>query len=154
MSASKASKELSQLLQRFEGLQALRETLDRVGSLENYESELKSKIAGANRVPRTTASTRNPTANKKILPTERMPSAAPPTMPDTTARITIPRTSSITAAPMMMRASGVCIRFRSESTRAVMPTEVAVRVAPTKIATTAKVTPSGWTPIDGLAKYQ
>ena len=111
----------------------------------------KSKIVGAKRVPRTTASTRKPTANRKILPTERTPSAAPPTIPDTTARITIPSTSSITAAPMMILASGVCIRFKSDSTRAVMPTEVAVRVAPTKMATTANVMPSGWTPIEGLA---
>ena len=40
----------------------------------------------------------------------------------------------MTAAPMMMRASGVLIRPRSDSTRAVIPTDVAVSVAPTKIA--------------------
>ena len=48
--------------------------------------------------------------------------------------MTKPSTSSMTAAPMMMRASIVLMRPRSESTRAVIPMEVAVRVAPMKIA--------------------
>ena len=60
--------------------------------------------------------------------------AAPAAMPETTVRITSPSTSSITAAPMMIRASGVLIRPRSARTRPVMPTDVAVRVAPMKIA--------------------
>ena len=48
----------------------------------------------------------------------------------------------MTAAPMMTRASWVAIRPRSDSTRAVMPTEVAVRVAPTKIAEAVEPRPS------------
>ena len=52
----------------------------------------------------------------------------------TTLRITRPSTSSMTAAPMMMRAAGVLIRPRSAKTRAVIPTDVAVRVAPRKMA--------------------
>ncbi len=40
----------------------------------------------------------------------------------------------MTAAPMMMRPSVEPSRERSESTRAVMPTDVAVRAAPMKTA--------------------
>src|SRR5690349_4651874 len=49
-----------------------------------------------------------------------------------TARMTRPNTSSTTAAPRMTRASGVAPLPRSRSTRAVMPTLVAVSVAPRK----------------------
>src|SRR5439155_1615776 len=42
--------------------------------------------------------------------------------------------SSITAAPKIRRASRLWSTWRSLSTRAVIPTEVAVRVAPTKMA--------------------
>ena len=63
----------------------------------------------------------------------------PAATPVTTLRMTRPSTSSMTAAPMMMRASGVLIRPRSASTRAVMPTEVAVSVAPTKMAAVVEI---------------
>ena len=63
-----------------------------------------------------------------------MDTLAPDAIPETTLRITSPRTSSITAAPMMIRASWLDMRPRSESTRAVIPTEVAVSVAPMKMA--------------------
>ncbi len=43
--------------------------------------------------------------------------------------------SSITAAPRMIWPSGSCSRPRSDSTRAVIPTLVAVRVAPAMIET-------------------
>lgn len=53
-------------------------------------------------------------------------------MPATTARTTSPRISSMTAAPRITRASSERARPRSVSTRAVMPTLVAVSVAPRK----------------------
>jgi hypothetical protein len=53
-------------------------------------------------------------------------------MPLVAARMTSPRTSSMTAAPRMIRASGVLDLPRSCITRAVIPTLVAVRVAPMK----------------------
>ena len=46
------------------------------------------------------------------------------------ARTTRPSTSSITAAPRMMRALGVLMAFASCRTRAVIPTEVAASIAP------------------------
>ncbi len=49
----------------------------------------------------------------------------------------------MTAAPMIVRASRLCIWLRSERTRAVIPTDVAVSVAPTKTATLTRLTPSG-----------
>jgi hypothetical protein len=51
--------------------------------------------------------------------------------PLTTASTMSPSTSSMTAAPRMMRPSTLAVRLRSPSTRAVMPTLVAVSVAPT-----------------------
>ena len=60
----------------------------------------------------------------------------------TTVRITRPRTSSATAAPSTVRASTVVRARRSPKTRAVMPTLVAVRAAPTKIASLV-LNPSG-----------
>src|SRR5438128_1066190 len=62
--------------------------------------------------------------------------AVPAASPETTPRITSPMTSSITAAPRIRRASRLCRTWRSLSTRAVIPTEVAVSVAPTKMAVT------------------
>ena len=55
----------------------------------------------------------------------------------------------MTAAPMMIRASDVAMRPRSDSTRAVIPTEVAVRVAPTKMAAVVR---SPW-PVAGWGTY-
>ncbi len=52
----------------------------------------------------------------------------------TTVRMTRPITSSATAAPSTVRDSTIANALRSPSTRAVMPTLVAVSAAPTKIA--------------------
>ena len=51
--------------------------------------------------------------------------------PESTASTISPRTSSITAAPRMIRPSLLSARPRSASTRAVIPTLVAQSVAPT-----------------------
>ena len=59
----------------------------------------------------------------------------PPESPATTVKITRPIMSSMTAAPRMIWLSGSCKRPRSERTRAVMPTLVAVRAAPETMAT-------------------
>ena len=82
--------------------------------------------------------TRAPTRNNVALPTIHTTSRVaswPPVLaavmtPETTARITRPRTSSMTAAPRMILASRVVTLPRSVSTRAVMPTLVAQSVAP------------------------
>ena len=84
--------------------------------------------------PEHTATTRKPAATASVRATPSRVTAPPAATPETTLRITSPSTSSMTAAPMMIRASGVPIRPRSESTRAVIPTDVAVSVAPTKMA--------------------
>ncbi len=60
------------------------------------------------------------------------PVLAAPMTPETTERITRPSTSSITAAPRMILDSRAESLPRSASTRAVMPTLVAARVAPMK----------------------
>src|SRR6267143_2994591 len=62
---------------------------------------------------------------------DRVPVAARPL---TTAKSASPRTSSTTAAPRTTCAAGSCSRPRAERTRAVIPTLVAVRVAPMKTA--------------------
>jgi hypothetical protein len=54
-------------------------------------------------------------------------------MPETTARMSSPRISSITEAPRMILASRVPMAAMSCRTRAVMPTLVAHRVAPIKV---------------------
>jgi hypothetical protein len=54
-------------------------------------------------------------------------------MPETTARMIKPNTSSITAAPRMIYASFVCNLPRSLKTRAVMPTLVAQSTAPMNV---------------------
>ena len=61
-----------------------------------------------------------------------LPSAIRPTI----ARTTRPRTSSTTAAPRMIRPSRVSRTRSSERTRAVMPIDVAVSAAPTKMDVT------------------
>jgi hypothetical protein len=58
------------------------------------------------------------------------PVAAPWMIPDTTARTSSPSTSSITAAPRMMRAKPERSAPASFRTRAVMPTLVAAGMAP------------------------
>ena len=52
------------------------------------------------------------------------------TSPETTARMIKPKTSSMTAAPRIIRASLLFVLWRSCNTRAVMPTLVAASVAP------------------------
>ena len=59
------------------------------------------------------------------------PSAEPPR---TTVSTRIPNTSSMTSAAMVVTPSGVARRPISRSTRAVMPVEVALTMAPTKRA--------------------
>ena len=71
------------------------------------------------------------TINKATEDPETEPSASIPT---TIATRTIPRTSSTTAAANMMTPSIESSRLMSPSTRAVIPTEVAVRIAPTNNA--------------------
>ena len=66
-----------------------------------------------------------------MLPMDSSPESA---MPLTIARTIIPRTSSMTAAAMMMRASLVSIRCRSLMILAVIPTDVATIAAPMNIA--------------------
>src|ERR1051325_6752404 len=80
--------------------------------------------------PRNTAAfaTISPTLPKAI----GVPALAAAMTPLSTARMTSPNTSSTTAAPRITRASGVVLLPRSCSTRAVIPTLVAVRVAPRK----------------------
>src|SRR6185295_10254651 len=93
-----------------------------------------SNSLGTRYRPTSTATTRKATATARVRTTPSTETAAPPATPETTLRMTSPSTSSMTAAPMMTRASDVAMRPRSDSTRAVIPTEVAVRVAPTKMA--------------------
>src|SRR3989442_1753888 len=93
------------------------------------------KRGGASAVPSAPAATRTPTGTASVRTTPSALTAAPAASPETTPRITRPSTSSITAAPRMSRASVESMRFRSESTRAVIRTDVAVSVASTKIAT-------------------
>ena len=87
---------------------------------------------GASARPTTTAPTRKAKASTTMIATSRALTVPLWTKPVTTARITRPSTSSMTAAPSTMRASGESRRFASRNTRPVMPTEVAQRVAPTK----------------------
>src|SRR6266566_3343993 len=89
-------------------------------------------------VPARSASTPSSSRNAKATPRMRSApcrlNAVPAASPETTLKITSPMTSSITAAPRIIRASKLCSTWRSLSTRPVIPTEVAVRVAPTKMA--------------------
>ena len=96
---------------------------------------IKPTSHGARRKAMNTATTRKTTlftARRAIPPSETPPVVATPV---TTARVIRPRMSSTTAAPSTTLAAGSWSRPRSASTRAVMPTLVAVKVAPTKTAT-------------------
>src|SRR2546422_2182658 len=112
------------------------------------------KMRGASAAPSATAATRNPTATASVHTTPTALTAAPAASPETTPRITRPSTSSMTAAPRMSRASVESMHFRSERTRAVMPTEVAVSVAPTKIATVVASDGAGAGPCSGDTQYR
>ena len=81
--------------------------------------------------------------SRRCRPRARVvPSAAAWMTPEMIASTTRPRTSSITAAPRMIRDDGVRDAFASCSTRAVMPTEVAASIAPTKAWAIQE--PPGW----------
>src|SRR6266576_762914 len=96
----------------------------------------RPKSRGASFSPIQRATKRNATATPRMRSAPCRLNAVPAASPETTPRITSPMTSSITAAPRMRRASRLCSTWRSLSTRAVIPTEVAVSVAPTKMAVT------------------
>src|SRR5687768_3507931 len=89
------------------------------------------KTGGTASRPTSNAAATNPNAiavMSATLPTDRV---APPTICATTARMIRPTMSSSTAAPSTTCDSRSCSRPRSASTRAVMPTDVAVSDAPT-----------------------
>src|SRR2546426_1654290 len=96
----------------------------------------RPKSRGASFSPIQRAANRNATATPRMRSAPCRLNAVPAASPETTPRIRSPMTSSITAAPRMRRASRLCSTWRSLSTRAVIPTEVAVSVAPTKMAVT------------------
>jgi hypothetical protein len=95
-----------------------------------------AKIFGVKKAPRRREPARNPPAFRVIAACVQIPGAIPSSAaritPETEARMTRPRTSSITAAPKMIRASFSRDLPMSWSTRAVIPTLVAHRVAPRK----------------------
>ena len=90
---------------------------------------------GARIEPITIASATKPKASANIFAIASVVNFSPAAAALTTASSTRPRMSSTTAAPRMTCASSVFMWPRSERTRAVMPTEVAVSAAPRKIAT-------------------
>src|SRR5437899_2042162 len=94
----------------------------------------RPKSRGATFRPIHRARKRNATATPRIRSAPCRLNAVPAASPETTLKITSPMTSSITAAPRIRRASRLCSTCRSLSTRPVIPTEVAVSVAPTKMA--------------------
>ena len=87
-------------------------------------------------MPSIIAINRNPIALAEIIPTvNNSTEALPPEFVEvisalTTAKIINPQTSSITAAPKMILDSILFNFFNSDKTLAVIPTLVAVRVAP------------------------
>src|SRR6058998_3202428 len=89
---------------------------------------------GASFSPIHRATKRKATATPRMRSAPCRLNAVPAASAETTPKMTSPMTSSITAAPRISRASRLCRTWRSLSTRAVIPTEVAVRVAPTKMA--------------------
>src|SRR3989454_8218815 len=94
----------------------------------------RRKSRGAPYSPTHGARKRTATATPRIRSAPCRLNAVPAASPETTLKITSPMTSSITAAPRIRRASRLCSTCRSLSTRPVIPTEVAVSVAPTKMA--------------------
>ena len=105
------------------------------------------KILGATILPKNIETARNPKAFtviraielKVICPTPAAPGSKELTMPLTTPRIISPSTSSIMAAVRTILASFVWSRSRSARTLAVIPTLVAVNVAPVTIATSPTI---------------
>src|SRR5581483_8206750 len=96
--------------------------------------EAKRNSRGDTATPSASAPPKNASAVTRTFATPPtssvVPRSAASMAPPTIARITSPSTSSITAAPRMTRASAERDLPRSLNTRAVMPTLVAVRVAP------------------------
>ena len=97
-----------------------------------FERRMKTTVA-TSQIPKALR------AIRPILPPERdAPLPKAETIPMTTARRTIPKTSSKTAAARMVTPSGESIFFLSERMRAVIPTEVAVDMIPRKRHFTSK----------------
>ena len=92
------------------------------------------EIQGMRKVPTSMTASRKPNAIPVVAAIRRKVTFSPRTRPVTTVKITSPRMSSITAAPRMICPSTSRSRPRSDSTRAVIPTLVAVKVAPAMIA--------------------
>ena len=86
------------------------------------------------RDPRKIMSTANTIASAVSTPKCNHWIPAAEASPATTARSTIPKMSSNTAAPRMILAGLLSRTPRSPSTRAVMPTLVATMAAPTNVA--------------------
>ena len=86
--------------------------------------------AGASREPMTIASTTNPNAMTTTFSTDIIDSSPPPASVPQSVSSTSPIMSSTTAAPRMTCDSGSLRWPRSERTRAVIPTDVAVSAAP------------------------
>jgi hypothetical protein len=126
-----------------------------MGASPTKSAETASSNAIAMAAPRTGSVARSRVRNGKVrlsvaLPTVRTVTrnakanpmtravwasdSSPCAIPETIASIIRARTSSITAAAMMMRASLVASFPRSASTRAVTPTLVATMAVPTKSA--------------------
>ncbi len=82
--------------------------------------------------PTVLVTARNPTASPIVDATVPIPTLPCSTTRVTTVRMIRPSTSSTTAAPSTVRASTVARARKSPKTRAVMPIDVAVSVAPTK----------------------
>ena len=78
----------------------------------------------------TTKTTAFATVTPISMPDRALPLSAAVATAATTASTSRPSTSSITAAPSTMRASGVWTLPRSLKTRAVIPTLVAQRTVP------------------------
>ena len=87
-------------------------------------------------LPRKITATKNPIAILASFTMSNIISSEPAdfasTIEVTIAKISKPRSSSITAAPRIIFPSEELIFFKSFNTLAVIPTLVAVRVAPTK----------------------
>src|SRR5213080_2396040 len=93
---------------------------------------------GASFSPIHRATKRKATATPRMRSAPCRLNAVPAASAETTPKMTSPMTSSITAAPRISRASRLCKTWRSLSTRPVIPTDVAVSVAPTKMAVVSR----------------
>ena len=101
------------------------------GALSRSSSQSKAGAAVRLNTNDTTTKAAAAVTNLTIGPTLK---PAPPAKATTTARITMPRMSSSTAAPITVWPSLVFKNLSSPNTLAVMPMLVAVMAAPAKIA--------------------